>query len=538
MRNFELPGRSPVHGANGMVATSHPLASLTAISVLRDGGTAMDAAIAACAVQCVVEPQSTGIGGDCFALYAPRGGGEVIAFNGSGPAPMAAEADWYRAQGIGVIDPRSPHAVTLPGAIDAWSRLLADHGSRDLGALLRPAIGYARDGYPVTARTAFDWNLAAGVLERDPAAARIFLPGGRPPRVGSLHRQPELARTLEVIAEQGRDGFYRGAVAEDMVTHLRGLGGLHSLDDFAQVRGEYVDPIKTLYQGHEIYECPPNGQGITALEMLNVLSGLLPGLDDPLGAERLHFEIEASRLAYRDRDDLVADPRQVEIPVEGLLSEAHAQRLRSAIRPDRTLGRTLGEAPPSRFPSRLSVQGDTVYLCVVDRDRNAVSFINSLFSSFGTGLVAPKTGVVLHNRGQSFNTDPTHPNCIAPGKRPMHTLIPGMVVKDGRTIMPFGVMGGHYQAVGHAHFLTNLFDFGLDLQESIDLARVFARPGGPVEVESGVPQKSVEGLRARGHEIAGPAKPLGGAQAIWIDWQSGVLTGASEPRKDGCALGY
>jgi gamma-glutamyltranspeptidase/glutathione hydrolase len=345
-----------------------------------------------------------------------------------------------------------------------------------------------------------------------------------------VHRQPELAATLERIAAHGRDAFYTGPVAEDMVGYLRGLGGLHTLDDFAAARGEYVEPIKTTYAGHDVYECPPNGQGLAALEMLNILEGAYAGLDDPLSAERLHLEVEAARLGYRDRDDLIADPALARVPVNMLLSKDYAARLRASIRPDRA----MAELPPSPFP----VHADTVYLCVVDRDRNAVSFINSVYDSFGSGLVGPKSGVVLQNRGQGFSTDPAHPNCIAPGKRPLHTIIPGMVVKDGRAVMPFGVMGGQYQAMGHAHFLGNLFDFGLDLQEAIDLPRLYAPPAGPVRVEGGIPKASIDGLIARGHALERAVKPIGGAQAIAIDWQAGTLTGASDPRKDGCALGF
>jgi gamma-glutamyltranspeptidase/glutathione hydrolase len=264
--------------------------------------------------------------------------------------------------------------------------------------------------------------------------------------------------------------------------------------------------------------------------MLKVLSGLLPDVEGPLSAERLHYAVEAARLGYQDRNNLVSDPKQVEVPVEVLLSEAYAEKLRARIRPDRA----MAELPPSPVPAH----ADTVYLCVVDKDLNAVSFINSIFNSFGSGYVSPKTGVVLQNRGESFSLDPDHANCIAPGKRPMHTIIPAMVAKDGRMVMPFGVMGGHFQAMGHAYFLSNMFDFGLDMQEALDLPRVFARPEGPVHVESGVPPEAVEGLKRRGHEVGAPPKPIGGGQAIWIDRNEGVLTGASEPRKDGCALGY
>ena len=530
MRNLELAGRSPVHAMNGMAATSHPLATLTAVDVLQDGGNALDAAVAACAVQCVVEPQSTGIGGDCFALLAPGGGPDIIAYNGSGRAPAKATAAWYQAQGMTEIPRASPHAVTVPGAVEAWSRLLCDHGTRSLGELLRPAIGFARDGYAIPSRVAFDWRQQADFLAGEPNAARIFLADGRTPAVGSRHRQPALAGTLSRIAEAGADGFYRGPVAEDMVAYLQSKGGLHSLDDFAGTAGEYVTPITTSYRGHEIWECPPNGQGLAALLMLNILQGFELGGLAPLSAERLHLEIEAARLAYRDRDALIGDPAQAHVPVERLLSESYAAELGA------TIDRSRAGAP---LPAPgVAEHSDTVFISVVDRERNAVSFINSLFHSFGSGLVAPESGVVLHNRGMSFVIDPEHPNGIAPGKRPMHTLIPGMAVHDGRAVLAFGVMGGHYQAMGHAHVLGNLLDFDLDLQEAIDLPRVFARQPGPVETESGIPAETAAELRARGHDLQPSPRPIGGGQAIMIDWHAGVLTGASDPRKDGCALGY
>ena len=529
MRNFELPGRSPVHSLNGMAATSQPLATLTALNVLQGGGNAIDAAVAAAAVQCVIEPQSTGIGGDCFVLFAPNGG-EVIGYNGSGRAPAAARPEWFAERGIAKIEPHSPHAVTVPGAIDAWARLVEDHGTRSLGELLGPAIAFARDGYPVHARTAFDWRMKVETLSHDATAARIYLPDGKPPEAGSLHRQPELAETLSRIAEHGRDGFYTGPVAEDIVSHLKSLGGLHSLEDFAEAEGEYVAPITTVYRGYEVYECPPNGQGVVALMMLNILSGFNLSELEPLSVERLHLQIEAARLAYRERDAVLADPKMAEVPVERLLSAEHAAALRGAIKRDGAM-----DAPP---PSGVPVHADTTYLCVVDRERNAVSFINSLFKAFGSGLVSPRTGVLLQNRGCGFVLEPDHPNCIAPRKRPLHTIMPGMLAVDGRVVMPFGVMGADYQPTGQTHLLTNLIDFGLDVQQAIDLPRVFFGMEGVVEVESGVPEAVVAGLEGLGHATGAPEKPLGGAQAIWIDWANGVLTGGSDPRKDGCALGY
>jgi gamma-glutamyltranspeptidase/glutathione hydrolase len=531
MRNLELPGRSPAMSIHGMAATSHPLATMTAIAVLRDGGTAMDAAVAACAVQCVVEPQSTGIGGDCFVLMAPGGGDGIIGFNGSGRAPAAATVDWFRRQGVSELARNTAHSVTVPGAVDAWGQLVRDHGRKSLGELLQPAIAFARDGYPVHQRVSFDWAREAELLRRDPTARRIFLPQDRAPRAGDVHRQPELARTLTIIAEEGPDGFYKGPVAEDIVTYLQSLGGCHTLEDFAGAHGEYVTPIKTGYRGYEVYECPPNGQGIVALEMLNILSGFdLAGLD-PVSVERLHLEAEAAKLAYRDRDAMLADPDQASVPVAEWLSEERAERLRQMISPERA----LTELPSAPIPAHM----DTVYITVVDKDRNAVSFINSLFESFGSGLVSPKTGVVLQNRGSGFSLDPSHPNCVAPGKRPLHTIIPAMLCRDGRAAMSFGVMGGHYQACGHAHLLTNLIDYGLDVQQAIDQPRIFPLPGAKsVDMESGVPDDVVDGLRKLGHRPSRPKRPIGGAQAVQIDWKRGVLTGGSDPRKDGCALGY
>ncbi len=528
MRDFQFPGRSPVRATDAMVATSHPLATFEALEVLRSGGNAMDAAVCAAAVQAVIEPQSTGIGGDCFVLYCPEGRGNVLAFNGSGRAPASATVDWYLEKGFDQVPVHGPHSVTIPGAIDAWCRLLEDHGRKGIDAALAPAIRYAEQGYVVHDRVAFDWAESVATLASDQNAARIFLPNGRAPLAGDLHRQPELAATLRTIARRGWDGFYTGEVAEDMVSHLRALGGLHSLEDFTATKGEYVTPVSTHYRGYEIHQMPPNNQGLTALLMLNILAGYQLDSLDPLGAERLHLEIEAGRLAYRERDNLVADPDHAPVPVKELLSKRHAERLRAAIDPVRAM---------SHLP-RLELQmSDTVYISVVDRDRNAVSFINSTYHSFGSGVVSPKTGIVLQNRGSSFRLDPKHPNCIAPRKRPMHTIMPGMVTRHGRPVMPFGVMGGGYQPFGHVHFLTNMTDFGMDPQAALDAPRVFY-DADVVEAERSVPAATIAGLRQRGHRVETASEPHGGGQAVWIDWEKGTLTGASDPRKDGCALGY
>jgi len=531
MRNLELPGRSPVHSPEGMAATSHPLASQVAIDVLKSGGNAMDAAVAACAVQGVVEPGSTGIGGDCFCLYSRQGSSDIIAFNGSGKAPQAASVDYFQSQGIDQINPHSAHAVTVPSAVDGWCRLVADHGVKDIGEVLRPAIRYARDGYPISSRVHADFVFAESLLRAEESTARIFLPGGKVPAIGHRHAQPLLADTLQTIADHGRDAFYSGAIAEEMVDYLQSKGGVHTLDDFAAAEGIYVEPISTDFRGHRVHQCPPNGQGVIALLLLNIMAGIERDGVDPITANRMHIELEACRLAYRARNLYVGDPAYGDVPVEALLSDDYAARLRGAIDPARVT------EPPAEID--LPRHDDTVYITVVDKDRNACSFINTLFTSFGTGLTAPVSGVILHSRASAFSLDPASPNCIAGGKRPLHTIIPAMVTKDDRLVMSFGVMGGQYQAFGHMQFLTGYFDYGLDIQQAIDRPRTMVNPfTGDVEIEGSVPDDIKSELRRRGHRIVAPAKPIGGAQAIWIDWEQNVLTGGSDPRKDGCAIGY
>jgi gamma-glutamyltranspeptidase/glutathione hydrolase len=528
MRDFQFPGRSPLRVTEAAASTSHPLASAAALDLLRSGGNAIDAALAAAAVLAVVEPQSTGIGGDGFMLYAPKGGSKVIAYNGSGRAPRKATLDWFRTKGMEAVPTYGVHAVTVPGLVDTWCRVHEDHGSKPLAEILAAAIRYAEEGYVVADRVAFDWQVAEARLAEVPNVDAVLLPNGKAPRAGDRMRDPRLAETLRKIAKQGRAGFYAGSVAEDIVGHLKGLGGAHEMDDFAAAAGEYVDPISTDYRGVGVFQLPPNNQAITALLMLNILSGFDLGKLDPLSAERLHLEIEAGRLAYRDRNALIADPKHVKVPVEELLSADYATRLRGLI--DRN--KAIADLPPP-----LMQNSDTVYLCVVDRDRNAVSMINSTYHSFGSGVVAPKCGVILQNRGSSFRLDPRHPNCIAPGKRPMHTIMPGMAVKDGQALMPFGVMGGDYQPFGHVHLLTNILDFGMDPQAALDCARVFY-DSGQVEAERSVPAAALQGLKQRGHVVVEAPEPHGGGQAIMIDPKRGTLTAGSDPRKDGCAVGY
>ncbi|WCR00518.1 gamma-glutamyltransferase family protein [Paracoccus aestuarii] len=514
--------RAPVLTGRAMIATSHPLASAAGLSVLAEGGNAVDAALAASAVQAVVDPLMTGIGGDCFALVAPAEG-PVRALNGSGRAPAAATIEALRAAGIGDAIPQSsPHAVTVPGAVSAWCRLHADLGRLPLARLLRDAIAHARDGYVVTPRVARDWAESQAIVAADPAAAALFLPV---PQAGARHAQPLLADRLRQIADQGAAGFYQGATAARMVAHLRSLGGLHSEEDFHRATdgAHWVTPISARYRGFDIHQCPPNGQGLAALLILKIIEGFdMAGLAP---ADRIHVQAEATKLAYHHRDALLGDADACAGLAERLLSDAAIAALRGRIDMGRAMPPALWDEPEHR---------DTIYLCAVDQDGLSVSFINSIFHGFGSGILDPQTGVLFQSRGASFRMIPGHPNAIAPGKRPMHTIIPGMVTQGGRTVMPFGVMGGQYQAAGHADFLSAVIDRGLSLQAAMDEPRSFATDG-VLQVEAGMPEDVCDALARRGHVIHRLDGPLGGAQAIRIG--DGLLEGGSDSRKDGMAIG-
>jgi gamma-glutamyltranspeptidase/glutathione hydrolase len=387
----------------------------------------------------------------------------------------------------------------------------------------------------VHARVAFDWATAAGRLNESKTARESYLFNGRPPAVGHNFTQPALGKTLRQLAAQGPSAFYEGGIAADMVTTLRSLGGLHTEADFAAgiASAEFVQPISAKWRGTEVFECPPNGAGLLALMLLGILEGFETPREGPLSAERLHRHVEAARLVFRDRDAFLADPSQVDVPVERLMSPQYLAELRAAISDTGS----MPKLPPAGASVMLPPHKDTVYLCVVDRDGNACSFINSLFATFGSCIYAENAGVLLHNRGFSFRLEEGQPNCIAPGKRPMHTIIPGMVMKDGQPLMPFGVMGGHFQPMGQTLFLTNHFEFGLDIQEALDLPRLFPR-NEKLEVERGISRETVARLVALGHQCEQVSNPHGGGQAILIDRERGWFVGGSDPRKDGCALGY
>lgn len=532
MRPLDRPGRSPVHSMHGMVCTSQTLASDVGLDVLKAGGNALDAAIAACAMQCVVEPGMTGIGGDCFAMLS-TGSGTPVAFNGSGRAPGGATVEALSALGVTQIERASPHSVVVPGAVDAWTQLHADHGRMPFAELLQPAIRAAREGYPLSSRVAVDTARQVDfLLQHHPRAASLYLDDGRAPAVGSVRRLPEFADTLEAIAREGRDVFYRGALAEDMVDELRRLGGLHTLEDFARAEGDYVTPIAIPYRDHTIWECPPNGQGLIALLLLKLADRLDLSNYSPMDIDRVHLEIEACRQAYRVRGDKLADPDQAEVPVDAILSDAHADILAAAI------DRQLATVPPGEVS--LPQHNDTVYISVVDKDRNCASFINTLFFTHGSGITTP-SGITLTNRAQGFSLDPASPNVIAPHKRPLHTIIPALATRgeEHQVELVFGVMGGEYQAMGHLQFLSRYLGDGMDLQEAMDAPRFMPDPfSGVVEVESGFAIEQREALADRGHQVELAATPIGGSQAIAIAADTGVLTGASDPRKDGCAAGY
>ena len=422
MRNFHFAGRSTVHAQNAMVATSHPPAALMAIEVMRAGGTAADAAVAACALLGVIEPQSTGIGGDCFALIQPKGEGKIVAYNGSGRAPMAAD-------GRMVSRAQDPFGAADLGACRQHSRRDRCLGRRSCAItassgstrLLQPAIKAAEEGYVVAPRIAFDWKNEFEKLKNGTNTERYLLPHGKPPVAGDVIHQPELGKTLRAIAKDGRDAFYTGAIAEDMVETLRGIGGLHTLDDFAAHTTETTSPIGTMYKGHDVWQCPPNGPGITMLVMLNILSRFDLTKFPALSVERFHLEAEAARIAYMMREQYIGDPAQVHVDVAGILAKEFAEEHISKIRMDGLLD--LPNVAPPMNPS-------TVYITVVDKDRNVCSFINSIAHSFGSAIVSNKTGVLLQNRAGGFRIQPGHPNCIAPGKRPLHTIIPSLVDQE------------------------------------------------------------------------------------------------------------
>ncbi len=532
--------RSAVMARHGMAATSQPLATAVAIRVLQDGGNAVDAAIAANAVLGVVEPMSCGPGGDLFAIVWHAETRELHGLNASGGAPHAATLESFRSKGLDLIPTHGPLSWSVPGCVDGWDQLRTRFGTKSWAELLAPGIAYAEEGFPVSEIIADDWQDAAHLLARIPTSAACFLPGGRAPEAGAIFRNPGLARSMRLIAQDGRDAFYRGPLADAMVAYSRQVGGLFERRDFEDHTSTWVEPVSTKYRGHDVWELPPNGQGIATLQMLNLLEPYDLKRMGPRSAEALHLMIEAKKLAYEDRAKYYADPEFAKVPVAALISKAYAAGRAHLI--------DLNHASERPMPGEPG-EADTIYLTVVDKDFNAVSLIQSVFSGFGSYHVPDDLGFSLQNRGCLFALDPSHANRLEPRKRPFHTIIPGFVTKEGKPWLSFGLMGGDMQAQGHAQVLCNLIDFGMDVQEAGDAPRFHhigsseptgqrARDGGTVALESGIGPEVRRALEAKGHRLVTMRGGFGGYQAIRIDVEHGVLIGGSDPRKDGGAMGY
>jgi gamma-glutamyltranspeptidase/glutathione hydrolase len=530
MGNFYPTGRSVVFAKHGMVATSQTYATVVGLDILREGGNAIDAAVAAAAALHVVEPHNTGIGGDVFALFWWAKTGELKGLNGSGRAPAAATIEELRKRGHRQMPIEHVHAITTPGTLDGWVTLLENHGRMDLPRVLAPAIRLAEEGFVVSPVVHREWGESSAKLSSDPDAARHYLPKGRTPRAGELFQNPALARTLRSVAEGGRDVLYRGELGERVVQAVQDKGGLLTMDDLRAHRSDWVEPIHTDFRGHGVYELPPNGQGITALIALNILEDYDPPPSGHNSPDYCHLVLEALKLAFADRNYHVTDPEVETVPVDQLLSKSYAAERRKLI----DSKRALPDASPGRFPF-----GDTVYLTTADSDGNMVSFINSLFFHFGSGVCAGDTGLMMQNRGSGFVLDENHPQRLRPGKRPFHTIIPAFLMKDNKPLMAFGVMGGDMQAQGHLQFLFNHLVFGMDIQEAVEVPRVRFVAGKEVWLEDRIPGAVYEDLVRRGHRVYRvDGLGFGGAQAIARDQETGIYAGASESRKDGCALGY
>jgi len=536
LRDFQLSGRSAVFADHAMCATSHPLAVSEAVNVMRGGGNAVDAALTGALMLGLLEPAMTGIGGDMFAMIWKAGEARPIGLNGSGRAPAALDAAKLRADGLSAIDDRSVHAVTVPGAIDGFDVLLRDHGTYGWDKILAPSIKLARDGAIIAERTAFDYGVHHARLSGD--AQRHFLSeDGGVPVQGTRIRYAAQAEALEAIAERGRAGFYEGPVAEDMVTSLRALGGVHTLEDFAATKADYVAPLSGDYRGTTLWELPPNGQGAVALLMLKILEGFNIGELDPFGAERAHIEAEAARLAYHARDCLIGDGDTpgAEDRLEHLLSEETVTAMRARIDASRRSEALLDGL--DAYHSGGAPHRDTIYLTTVDASGMMVSLIYSVFHAFGSGLASSRYGIGFQCRGAGFTLEDGHPNELKGSKRPLHTIIPAMLSRDGAPLASFGVMGGAYQPNGHARVTSNLVDFGMNPQAALDGPRSFASAEG-LQIERGYPADVSAALQKMGHQPIVPETAVGGAQIIMRDPESGALIGGSDPRKDGCALGY
>ena len=525
--------RSVVMGTQGMVSSSQTLATLAGYKILLKGGDAVDAAIATASTLNVVEPHCVGIGGDAFALIYLARENKLIGMNASGRAPCRASIDWFREKRINEIPERGILAVTVPGALHGWAQALERYGTLSLGDVFDDAIYYAENGYPVSEVIAGEWKNMEKLLLSSEGSSRTYLIDQKSPRPGQMFFNKDLAQTYKKILRDGTETFYKGEICDAIIKFSDRNNGLLSPRDFRDHNTTWVEPISTDYRGYTIYELPPNGQGLTVLEMLNILEGYDIDTLNHNSPEYLHLLIEAKKAAFTDRDCYITDPDFKRIPLDELLSKEYAKKIRDRI------DRNRAKAPPA--PPSYQKSSETVYVTAVDKDRNAVSFISSIFMHFGSGMVVDGTGIILQNRGKSFSLDPNHLNRLEPRKRPMHTIIPAMVFKDGNFLISFGVMGADMQPQGHVQFLINLVDFKMNLQEAIDAPRARHLEGMEVYLEDGISDEVASVLHAKGHQLFredSPINQFGGGQAIYLDRRQNVLLGASDRRKDGCAIGY
>jgi gamma-glutamyltranspeptidase/glutathione hydrolase len=524
-----------------MAATSQPLATATAIRVLQDGGNAIDAAIAANAVLGLVEPTSCGLGGDLFAIVWDAKTKKLYGLNASGRAPLSATIELYRSKGYADIPNKGPLSWSVPGCVSGWEALRSKFGTKPYSDTLAYAIKYADEGFPVSEIIASGWRASQRSLSRVPSAAETWFPDGQGPRAGDVFKNPRLAKTLRMIAERGADAYYKGPIADAIVAYSQSVGGLFSKEDFSRHTATWVDPVSTNYRGYDVWELPPNGQGIAALQMLNLMEPYDLKAMGPQSAEWLHILIEAKKLAYEDRAKYYADPDFVKVPVAELISKSYAKKRATLLDANHA-----GDHPTAGEPKG----ADTIYMTVVDGDFNSVSLIQSNYEGFGSDHAASDLGFGLQNRGCLFALDPNHANRLEPGKRPFHTIIPAFVTKDGKPWLSFGLMGGDMQAQGHAQVLSDIIDFGMDVQDAADAPRFYhvgsstptghsAKGAGTVALESGIGPEVRKALEAKGHTIVNlRGGAYGGYQAIRIDTERGVLIGGSDPRKDGGAMGY
>ena len=543
-RNSGLPfaSRSEVIASNGMAATSHPLATQIALDILKAGGNAIDAAIAANAALGLMEPTGSGIGGDLFAIVWDADGKKLVGLNASGRAPALMTLDYFREKGLNDIPKYGPLPVSVPGAVDGWFQLHGRFGSLPMTDILAPTIRYAREGFPVTEEIARLFVTNQKRIGHYPGFAETFMPGGRVPAKGEVFRNPRLANTLDAIAKGGRDAFYKGDIAKRIDAYMTEQGGLLRYEDLASHTSEWITPVSTNYRGWDVYELPPNGQGIAALQILNILEAFDLAAMGFGSAEYVHTFVEAKKLAFEDRAKYYADMEFSDVPVATLISKEYAAERRKLISRDTAARRV----PPGDIQLE---QGDTIYLAVADSAGNMVSLIQSNYNGMGSGMTPGDLGFVLHNRADLFSLDPEHANALAPGKRPFHTIIPAFVMKDGKPLISFGLMGGAMQPQGHAQIIINLVDFGMNLQEAGDAGRIYhkgsSQPtggtminGGVVHLETGFSEETRSKLAEMGHSIGPSQHEFGGYQAIMWDADQGVYYGASEVRKDGHAAGY